>query len=246
MKETSLKVLLLLYPTTTYTPTMRYTDLAWLLPEISPAGRRSLVAQLKTKKLLAIEKLGTRTSFRLTSYGQAAAEAAFPALLRLKGNWQGQWTVLVFRKAPSHDRQFRYLRSVLVEQTAQAISRGVYMYPGQLPQSLQELFFNLYQDSVLVLEAGQVVFGDLRSMIIDTYVLQDIAEAYSGISKELDSLLDPKNKVNTLDQQLKQPMFLVFERFFATLCKDSGLTSFYFPESPRVDSLLSRFQLAVR
>lgn len=240
MKSTAQKLLLSLYTPTAEPLWIGYDVVQFLLPEISSAGQRSLIAQLKQKSLISVERW-ERTQLRATQQGYQAITVQFPALSRFQ-DWQGEWTAVMFLSAPSQDPNFRYLRSMLLQNQAVPITRGMYLYPGPLPAALLELCQDLYREQVAIVQWGKVIQGDLLSLIAPTYALSDIFQTYSGISTELNSLLRRKLPFLELNHSQKEAIYLVFDRFFTALLQDPGITQFYYPQSPRPLELLGGFQ----
>lgn len=241
MKPSTQKLLLSLFPTGEDQIWLDYSQIKFLTPELTAAGRRSLVAQLKQKSLIIVEHLA-RTQIRLTNHGQSAAKSQFLALSEERRRWQGEWSLVVFLEAPRQDANFRYLRSSLLQHKAIPLTRGNYLYPGALPEVLRNLLYDLYRDNVALFQVQQNGETDIPQLIAGSYVLSDVFQTYSGISKELDILLRKKQPIKELTDGQKNSLYLVFNRFFTALLLDPGLTSFYFPNSPSPLDLLSDWQ----
>lgn len=247
MKVTTQKLLLALYTTTVQPLWLGYEVIEFLLPEITPAGQRSLIAQLKQKSLLSVERQEhaptgrDKTMVRATQQGQQAVKAQFPAFSELRG-WEGDWTAIHFLSAPSQDPNFRYLRGLLLQRKAIPLNRGHYLYPGTLPEDILRTCQNLYTKEVFIVKLGENILGDLQTLFYPTYALSDISQNYSGISKEIIGLLRKKQPFIDLNDQQKKSIYLVFDRFFTALVQDPGITHFYYPQSPDPLTLLADFQ----
>ncbi len=240
MKKTAQKLLLALYPTDTKAVWLDYDVLSFLTPEITAAGRRSLVAQVQKKSLVHVEHL-QRTKFRITQQGQHEIQAYFPALLGKEG-WQGEWTFILFLSAPQQDPSFRYLRTLLLQRGAVIITRGGYVYPGLLPQEVLSLCQELYRDEVVITLLGKMIQGDIMALISHTYSLSDMFQTYSGISRETSSLIRRKQPLSELNNQQKDLIYTAFDRFFTALEQDPGILRYYYPDSPDPLSILNDFQ----
>ncbi len=218
-----------------------YDQLELLFPDYTPGGRRSLIYYLQQKHLLKTERQGRKSGFSLTTHGREAVEALFPALSeRFRG--QLQWQAVIFIEAPRGDQHFRYLREQLLAKQAICLSRGVYLYPGPLPASLQAELRSLYVGAVQVLKIEQWEFGDEQAIVEEHYKLSDVVEILSGLSSEVEELLTNKKEQNSLTNKNKQQLFTVFDRLFEVLKNDAGLSSYYYPQTPTARKLLSDLQ----
>lgn len=240
MKENTKRILTWLYSEDVRQPFFAdYVQLTGVVPELSAGGLRSVVKWLSDQQLIAAERVGRQTRFRITQQGLAAVKQAFPVFSDQRQHWHGEWSCLIFLQAPAGDKSFRYLRQKLVEYQALPLSRGVYLYPGIFPPELQHLFHQLYLKSLAVYRVGEWTFGDERSVIMKGYMLSDVAETYSGISKEIDQLLEVKKRQKGLNSANRTELFSVFARLHGALSLDLGLVAHYFPQVDDGISLLS-------
>ncbi|NCO12623.1 hypothetical protein GW926_03765 [Candidatus Pacearchaeota archaeon] len=243
MKQTTKKILLWLYPTEKGSQRVVNVDeLRLILPELKNSGFRSLLNLLKKQHLISQEKSESEKEFRLTSYGKTSLEAEFPLFSTSMSDWKGEWSMIVFLNAPKSDKQFRFLRKYLVDNHCGQLSRGVYLYPGSLPVELHKLLLSMYVNSVLVTGVKGWLFGDERSIIIETFSLADIKSGLSGISKEIYLLLKQKNNQKRSDEGDKQDICLVFDRLAILLSEDLGLFQHYYPDVRSGKELLSQLQ----
>lgn len=231
MKNTTKKILLWLYPQQNEEERVVAVDeLRLILPELKNSGFRSLLNLLKKQQLILGEEIERETKYRLTSYGKSSLQAQFPFFSSSMSQWSGQWTMIVFLSAPKSDKQFRYLRKFLVDKHCGQLSRGVYLYPGNLTSEINDLLMKLYIGSVLVTGIDGWVFGDERAVIIDTFQLKDLKSGYSGIGKEIYQLLKKKNAKKSSEGRDKGEISLVFDRLVSLLDIDLGLLQYYYPE----------------
>jgi DNA-binding transcriptional regulator PaaX len=243
MKQTTKKILLWLYPTDVSTERVVNVDeLRLILPELKDSGFRSLLNLLKKQHLISQENEAAQSVYRLTSYGKTSLEAEFPLFSNLMSDWSGEWSMIVFLNAPKSDKQFRYLRKFLIDNRCGQLSRGVYLYPGTIPTELHKLLLSMYVNAVLVTGVKGWLFGDERSVIIETFNLSDLKSGYSGISKEVYSLLKQKNIQKGFDGGDKQDICLVFDRLAILLNEDLGLFQHYYPDVRSGRELLSQLQ----
>jgi DNA-binding transcriptional regulator PaaX len=216
-------------------------ELEIILPEMSPSGRRSLITQMKQKKLISLEKINNIKVFFLTSYGQKQLFSQFPALSPELDTWKGEWSIMVFLQSPNIDPQFRYLRQLLVDHHAGQLSRGVYLYPGKFPQEITH-HISFYTGAVAIFDIKLWQEGDERSLISALFSLNDTIQALSGVGKEIDRLLMVDNGKKELMIQNASDFNDVFERLLSILEFDLGIHSWYFPQVKNSRDCLRKLQ----
>lgn len=218
-----------------------WQELQLLFPGMTASGHRSLVFQLHKRKLLTVDQIDSDKLLTITSHGMNEITARFPALSSQMSSWQGEWSVLVFLNSISADPQFRFLRQFLLEHHCGQLSRGVYLFPGQLPaQIAQQLSF--YPAAVTVLTVNSWQFGDERSVIGSIFSLTDLCNTLSGVSREISSLLPLRNYKKGLTFQNSSPFSVVIDRLLSILEFDLGIHKKYFPQVPSVNELLANLQ----
>ncbi len=246
MKENSKKILLFLYPSNDKPIWLDLARLQELLPHLSPAGLQSSLFLLDKKDLLRIDKTQSQWKYSLSSYGQSQLEELFPALSANHEQWRGDWSILVFLQAPKTDANFRYLRSYLTQNKAVALTRAVYLYPGEISLRIKEELQKSYKNAVLVLKATDWLFGDDFKVIGQKAGLHDLFELYSSISKELDRLISIKENEKSFMKQEKSSFFSALNRFLGVLEIDTSLLTYYFPEVESPKKILAKLQNLLR
>lgn len=245
MKENTQKILTLLYSRSVGQPfTLTYEHLQLFLPDLTRSGLRSLTATLKAQGLVETERIVEETYLRLTPQGRVVIEVAIPCL---QGSVSQEiedlfWVIVIFQTAPAWDKQFRYLRSLMVKNRVIAVARGVYMYPQALPPALLTECRDRYRKSVMIGEVTQWQIGDSRAIAIEHFHLLDIIQSYSGISSEISRLTDRKKQFQQLNDQEKKAVSSLFDRLYSNLLEDYGLTPLFFPQIEGGVALLQRFQ----
>ena len=246
MKPSTLKALLLMYPATSkQTVWLDYETLQALLPEVSYPGLRSLISGFKKKKFLLVEQVKQKASFTLSQQGISFLEAQYRPLFYRRRPWQGEVSFILFLRAPKVDRQFRYFRILLLSQGALCLQRGVYIFPGMVPELVMSECREKYQGAVMVLESGQIQVGDLRALLLRQFSVTDVIAAYSGISKQLKQVLSSGQPLSRLTHQRKEEFFSLYNRYFEILQEDQGLIHYYFPQEINAPKLLLEFQNAL-
>lgn len=241
MKQNTQKLLVWLYsPPNDSPPAADYEQLELILPNMTSGGRRSLIHFLIQKHLLRTQRTREKTTISLTSHGQDALEAQFPVFSPILQQWQGKWSMLIFLKGPKGDPHFRYLRQLLLDHQAFALTRGVYLYPGEFPSQIMNVCQEMYVGAVTMLKVGQWTFDDEQSAIAKHHVLSDVAEIYSGISNEINQLLEIKNEQKRLTKKSRLQIYSVFDRLFNILSQDPGFIHYYYPQLPTAVQLLNQ------
>lgn len=221
--------------------------LSLLLPDLSDAGRRSLVAYSVRQSWVKSEVIKGQRHLYLTDHGKRELELHFPLFSAKAEGWGGDWYLVVFLSPPKLDPQFRYLRNFLLERYAIGISRGNYLLPSFLAFDLVEEIHRSYRNEVMMFSIKKWVFGDEKSFVIDNYSLLDMEQTLSGISNQIEEMLNKKIKYSTANDQQKNDIFSVFNRLVSVIEKDIGLLPYYFPDVARSKDVLSQFfQLFVK
>jgi hypothetical protein len=251
LKPNSKKLLLWLYPAKILEedqPRRRrvpYRQVQLILPDLTEAGRQSLIRLLENKQLLFSDELGNDLHLTLSSHGITQLEAYFPALKMQREGWEGNWSMLLFLKSPAADKSFRYLRSLLLDYHCFALKRGVYLRAGSLPDPVNQILQKTYRQAVVVIEFNQWQFGDEQIVIGQKTNLQAMVDVYSGIGTELKSLLTNFVQFKSLTDQQKLQFNSVFDRLYSALEDDYGLIPNYFPKLSGGVELLSQLQQGV-
>lgn len=246
MKITSKKLLLWLYAQPTQQrKRVPFEQLEIFLSELTSDGRSSLVRYLESNRLLFTDELDGTTKLSLSSHGQTQLEADFPVLRRLNNPWQGEWLLILFVDSPSGDKNFRYLRSVLLQEHCLSLKRGVYLHPGDLSERLKGLLHANYRSSVVVMKNGPWQFGDPQIVIGQNELVKDTMDVYSGISRELEKLLAKNRDTKGLSDRQKRTIGSIYDRLVLNMQQDSGIIPYYFPQAATGFELLQSLVLGV-
>lgn len=241
MKQTTKKLLLWLYQTdNSQIRSVSVGELRLILPELKQSGYRSLLNLLKSQRYLMLDNESQLVC--LTTYGRDALEAQFP-VLKVSADWKVTgWQLITFIEAPSSDKQFRYLRQYLLANRCGQLTRGLYLYPGQLPAEVLTTLQRLYVGKVLVTGLSDWNFGDERLVIGEVFGLPDLKSGYSGISKEIYLLLKQVNQQKSIEDKEKTMIAMVFDRLIEFLATDLGLLQSYYPGYKSGPELLTQLQ----
>jgi hypothetical protein len=80
----------------------------------------------------------------------------------------------------------------------------------------------------MVYQLGECIVGDEQITIGQKIGLSDSLRVYSGISKELDQLIEIIGSTKKLSDQQKMDFYSIYNRFVTFLTEDSGLIQHYF------------------
>lgn len=244
LKATTSKLLTYLYTDSWQRADKSVLDL--LLPDLSDAGKRSLISYCQKNSLIKSETIDGQRMLLLTEHGKRELELCFPVFSRKADSWSGEWLVVVFLTPPKMDPQFRYLRNFLLERHAATLVRGNYLIPSYLASDIVEEIHYSYRKEVLIFSIKKWVFGDEKSFVLDQYLLLDLHQSYSGVSNEIAGLLKKNISFSNASHQEKVEIFSVFDRLHWLLSKDIGLISYYFPELTRGIALLKQLQILIQ
>ncbi len=247
MRKTTQRLLLMLYAEKERDlPRLRLDWLAWLLPELTLAGIRSLVYYLNSQGLIEVIELDGISWLSITQLGKKQLRVDFKALDPFWDMWEGEWEKVVFLASSKGDKQFRYLRNLLVTEGALPLSRGVYLWPKGLLAKVESTIISLYQHSVLVVDFKKTTVGDLRPIVNKYYELNSLYNQYSSISREMNSLLQQVEVKKSLIRKDREKFLNLIEKIRFNLELDLGLTKYYFPDLTRVEEIIKQLQLIVK
>jgi len=253
MKKNTRKILLLLYPAENdlqnnpgEKPMLSFRQLRFLLPGLSMAGLKSLLFYLEKNEYLFKQQLNEEAFYSLTNYGSDELERQFPALSIARRQWSGQWTMIVFLQSIKSDQNFRYLRTFLLKNGCLALTRGIFLFPGQLSDLVLAELNNRYRQGVMVYQLGNCIIGEERIIIGQKISLADSLKIYSSISRELDELIEITSPIKKLKDQHKLTFYSIFDRFETFLLEDSGLIKHYYPQVEGPLSILTKLQKVLK
>lgn len=242
MKENAQRILSWLYPPVKTSRWIPVAELSLVAPSLTTGGLQSTLAYLQTKKKIIIERVAGERSASITTHGMKALEEHLPVFSLHQRQWKGNWRGVFFLKAPKSDKNFRFLRRILTYTYALPIARGMYLYPGELPEKVIFELRNSYVGSVLVVEFNHWVFGDEREIIGSVLRLGDLQDTYSSISREIDSLLRLDSSLISFSDQQKMQFSSIFDRLYGSLQNDFGIQKAYFPQLENGVDLLFNLQ----
>jgi DNA-binding transcriptional regulator PaaX len=246
MKKNTQKLLLALFSKDTELKNrVPLNTLQLVVPDLSDGGFRSLLFALKQQGALTTHRLSGVTTVSITHHGTTLLESEFPALSDKWDEWDGKWECLIFMNSPEFDKQFRYLRELLISQGALAINRGVYFSPGGFSDVVMNECKNSYFANVIIFSVGNWKLATETSFLIEKYGLLDVAETYSGLSNDVARLLKSIINENRLIVSYNKDLNLVYDRMAAVLQEDPGFCTFFFKEVENIKNLLLRLNSAI-
>jgi hypothetical protein len=230
MKENAQRLLTWLYPSDKTARWVKLDELSLVAPQLTEGGLQSVLSYLQQHKRLVIERFDGQQLASITTHGMQALTGQIPAFQAQRRNWQGSWQGVFFLQAPKSDQNFRFLRRLLLGSFALPVNRGIFLYPGNLPEKITFELNTSYEGAVIVTEFKQWSFGDEREVIGSILNFSDQVNSYSGVSKEIDKLLRLETPLIEFTDQSKLRFSSVFDRLFANLKNDFGVQQAYFPQ----------------
>lgn len=241
MKKNTQKLLLALFSIQDSVDTfLPISVISKLLPQLSEGGKRSLLHTLKKNRYIIQTKVSDKTLVSLTNFGREALTRRFPALQDHWDTWTGEFDCLVFTQSPATDKQFRYLRNLLIEDKAVAINRGVYIAPFSFSERILAECKQTYYNSVILFSIKEWKIAVERSVIFEKYSLTDIIETLSGVSSDITRMISIFEIHKRLTEGQKKEISLVYDRLAEILTDDPGFCHFYFPSLPRTNAILNK------
>lgn len=240
MKDNSTRILTWLYPKDSLSRWVDVEELSLFLPSITDSGLQSSLFYLQQKKKIIVEKINSIQAVSITSHGKKSLEQAIPAFSPQRRQWNGDWWGIIFLQAPKHDKNFRFLRRILLSEHSLSLTRGVFLFPGSLSEKLSYELRNSYEGSVMVAPFKDWTFGDDKEIIGSILQLSDLANSYSSISNEIATLLEKEIDIKRSSNQSKMAISSVFDRLYGSLKNDFGILHEYYPHvSSGIDLVFS-------
>lgn len=247
MKRNTSQLLLWLYPgkqnasDLSFKRSVSISEIQIVMPKISDSSLRSLLFLMNKKAWLEIITLESEKYLSITKEGISQLEAQFPAL-KLGSSVISHWTIIIFLEPPKNDKNFRYLRRFLLDKKNIQLTRGVYLSPLALDIQTTQLLEKLYKNYVLVVEADNFLFSDVGRIIGSKINLSDTLNILSGLSRELDEVIDKKNIEKRFTDKQKNTISSIFNRLFNLIEQSYCLESYFFPQVKSTLDLLLKLK----
>lgn len=238
-KQNTLKVLVCLYAVERAQQSgLTLLQSQELLSGLTATGCRSLLILLEKKKLIFRKRLLGTTTYVISEQGVKALKDSFPSLNQQWEQWDGKWMAVSFLAALKTDKQFRYLRQLLVSDGGLPLGRGFYVKANGFSSRVLQQLSDLYQGAVTVFWVGEWIQGFDRPLIFSYYDLNDIATSLSGISGDVSRLLSISSIEKRLNKKQKNNLYIAVDRLVSCLRENPGFLRYYFPEAPDTTTLL--------
>lgn len=202
-----------------------------ICPGLSRSGRKSLLRLLVRRGwVLQLPQTDGGVLLSLTGIGKTALEAKIPAL-RPNSQVNGRtWTAILFCQSSKRDPQFRNLRRIIVTAGGTALSRGMYLFPGKVPNTVSGLVSALYQKNVSMFTIGQWLFGKDPDNLVNSIELKQAIDTFSSVSKEASELLSILESENSLNSKRKRQLSSLVDRLQQAVESELFLSPSYLPE----------------
>lgn len=230
MKRNTKQILAWLYPEEGSVRWVKKSELAWVMKDLTKGGLTSLLHYLQNQKKIVMESFSNEIQVSISSHGMRALETSIPVFSPQRREWRGDWTQVVFIQAPSNDAGFRFLRKLLLKYHGLVLARGIFLFPGNLPEEISTELRSSYEGAVSVMRLRDWAFGDERSIMGQNFTMSDLSALYSSISKDINQLLIKNSSKKGFSDQSKLLFSSVFDRLFHSFENDPGLLQYYFPQ----------------
>ena len=214
MKINAQKMLVFLFSDESDSFAGNYQHLRYLFPDLSETGLRSVIYALKKEDLILVERSAKETSFILSPKGRVVLKKLFPVLGSQSSELGATSSCLVFGLAPSHDPHFRNLRQILLQRGFIPVNKGVYLSFQTIPSSVVELLTEKYFSAVYFFSIEKWLIENQFLLLQEKYQLYDIKESLSGISREIQALIENKYAFSQRNHQRNLKIFSVYDRIF--------------------------------
>ncbi|MEX0896127.1 MAG: hypothetical protein WDZ94_04315 [Patescibacteria group bacterium] len=240
MKKNTRKLLFLLSSPDYDSTKLPLSVVKELFSHLSDGGFRSWIFHLRKQGEVFVEQANQGPLIYLTAKGERSVSKLFPALNSQWDTWEGEWMLLLCLRAPKGDKQFRYLRQLLISEGSLPLSRGSYLFPQACSEKVRHECQLRYADSVALCTVNQWVLGLESPVIITYYDLDTLARLYSSISESIDRLLMQNDTKNRLIRKHKIQLFSEIDRLFECVQDDPGFLAYYFPDVQGVRGILPK------
>lgn len=212
-------------------------------PDLTESGWRSLLAWCQQKGWIKLHQSGRS---KLTVYALPQAQTilatVFPAFSSQWVAWRGDWSALIFLEAPSSDKGFRYLRRFCVEKQLMPMTRGVYLGPSWWLEKEFVSIAKLYKTATQLVQIKEFVSGPLNERIQQHYDVIGLSDIYSGISNQINDLLNKKDTQKTLKKQAISQISAILLQWSDVLALDLGVVRYYVPGAVVLPTLVEQWQ----
>ncbi len=216
MKITSQKLLLFLYTPDGKAFSAPASDISELWKELSETGKRSLLSYLKKQHYIT-ENPYTERSYLLTPIGRDKIVSSFPFLESTQQTTKQLISLLLLKRAPRHDPNFKRLAREARKEGFCHFSRSVFVSYQEPSAGLVKMLEKSYLGSVCLFEIGDSLLHNDWIFLQEKNNYNDLIASLSGISREVGQLTKSYTMENRLNYQSKNRIFSSFDRFFA-LC----------------------------
>ncbi len=187
-----------------------YSHLVYLWPELSAGGRRGLIAHLLKQRLISVQYSGKTAQIYLSPIGKAWVEEEYFAEAKSQGPG---YLVLIYPEISSRDKKLKELKTILSKETSEIAPHTFY---SQFPLSdeLLSVLKRRYFSHAAVLSIQEWLCGDAK-MFINYYLQKNNTDSLlSGVSTQLNELIDKKTMFSDANHQANSYIFSLFDRLF--------------------------------
>ena len=158
----------------------------WFVAALEDLGRnadavRQTLFRMTRMQQLAVRKVGRTNHYKLSQYGEVAAESGSRKLFEPRiGSWDGRWSLVSYSYASDERTQRDRLRGLLELHGFAALGRGHYVHPREFPDALMQTLMGpmCRPDRVSVFRAERFGPADATSFVAGLWDLEGINHRY--------------------------------------------------------------------
>lgn len=219
---------------------IEYRHLEYLWPDLSPGGRRSLIALLQQQRLISVRYEGKKALFFLSSIGISLVDEMY-FTESLQESSQG-FIVMIYPDMSLSDPKLVKLRALLKAQLSE-VSPKVYFSRLPLTEELLSQMRRHYFSCGVVVSLREWLLGEPISFE-NYYLHRKISDdSLSGVSREVEQLIDEKILFSDANHQSNMRIFSLFDRIMTIFDSNAELKQYSIYNTSPATELLRRFSI---
>ncbi len=238
MKINSRKFLILSYALSG--KSLGYEHLEYLWPDLTPGGRRGLIAYLLKQRLISARYEGKKAFFEISSIGISLIEETY-FTKKLHEPSQGCF-VMLYPDVVLTEPKLVKLRALLKSQCSE-VTPKVYFTSVPLSEEFLAHLKKLYFSYIAVFTVREWLLGE-KNLFENSYLQKKDGEnSLSGISNEVSKLIEEKTSYSHANHQSNVRIFSLYDRVLTIIEGKIPLEAGNDTQSLPAIELLRRFSL---
>jgi len=212
MKINSRKFLILSYALSG--KPIQYDHLNYLWPDLSPGGRRSLIALLLKQRLISVQYEGKKASFYISSIGRSLIEDLY--FTNTLHEAAPGFLVMLYPDVVLSEPKIAKLRALLKTQLSE-VTPKLFFTSNALSDELLSVLKRSYFSCAAVLSVREWLLGEPK--LFENYYLYEKNDEnfLSGVSSEIEKLIEEKKSYSHADHQSNLRIFSLYDRVFTII-----------------------------